>query len=581
MAQARKILAVVLTVLSFPVFFLILPSSLPLTILKAVLFILLAGSMYMFAFPGVDLSAFGFEGKSRLRSGSPDISVSEELRNQYDSLIEMIFTMIKTVNNSYQAGIYIFDPAKNSFTLQSETEKTFLESIDSQNKLIQSVIISNNSLLLQKNDAGEGWDQLFKDRTWRGSETLIADRIVYKDASIGCLLIFSQHFSTIENRDREIFSNLTDLFSRGLDNLEQIESLTLDSYYLERISGLVGSVDIRNIEESLFQTIQNLCRSMFAYDKLTLSLREVNADEAEVKIVDGMQEDITIGAEFNIHTTLHGRPMRENTFIMSNSWDQDYPDTGRFSTDDSVTYNFMTILAVPININGEPRGTLALERMSSKGYTETDLHLLEFLGLSLGGILAWYEEYNRLHQNAIHDGLTGLLNHAAFMDRFEEEMSRATRFDQSLVLVVLDLDKFKRVNDSYGHLFGDHVLKTASSLIKTNVRSIDVVGRYGGEEFAVLLINTTKEGAQDVAHRIVDSISEKSYQKDDTEVNVTISAGMAEFPKDTDQIRDLIGKADMAMYETKARGGNGVTTFGVDQSQNAAVEPDTNESSEE
>lgn len=539
--------------------------------------------MYLFAFPEIDLSDLGFKmGPHTYGSTGPEITVSEELRNHYDRLIEMIFKLVKTVNNSYEAGIYILDPAKSSFTLQSSTDNIFAEAIESQNKLIQSVMGTNSGLLLQKNDAGEGWDQLFRGKTWRGSETIIADRIVYRDSSVGCLLIFSSHFSSIENRDREIFSNLTDIFSRGLENLEQIESLTLDSYYLERISGLVSSVDIRNIEESLFEAIRGLCRSMFAYDKLTLSLRESGSDQAVVKLVDGMEEDVKAGVEFNIHTTLHGRPMRDNTAVKSNFWEEDYPDAGRFATGDSKTYHFMTILAVPITINGESCGSLAVERMSSKGYTETDHRLLEFLGLNLGGIFSWYEEYKRLHLSAIHDGLTGLLNHAAFMNRFEEEISRATRFNQNLVLVVLDLDKFKRVNDTYGHLFGDHVLKTSSSMIKSNVRSIDVVGRYGGEEFAVLLINTTKDAAIDVAQRIVNSISDQDLKKDDKLVQVTISAGMAEFPVDTDQIRDLIGKADMAMYETKARGGNGVTLYGADQSQEPEAEPkiddiDTNE----
>ena len=92
--------------------------------------------------------------------------------------------------------------------------------------------------------------------------------------------------------------------------------------------------------------------------------------------------------------------------------------------------------------------------------------------------------------SAIHDGLTGLLNHNAFLKRFDEELSRADRFNQSVGLIVLDIDKFKNINDNYGHLYGDYVLEEVSNIIAQNVRTIDVVGRFGGEEFSVLLVNT-------------------------------------------------------------------------------------------
>ena len=145
------------------------------------------------------------------------------------------------------------------------------------------------------------------------------------------------------------------------------------------------------------------------------------------------------------------------------------------------------------------------------------------------------------------------------MDRFDEEVSRAGRFNHMLGLVILDLDKFKSINDSYGHLYGDYVLEEVSSIIKENVRAIDVVGRYGGEEFAVLLVNTDIQQCIPLAERIVRKISEKTFLKNGIAVNVTISAGMAGFPIHADQVRELISKADKAMYETKRIGGNSVT----------------------
>ena len=126
-------------------------------------------------------------------------------------------------------------------------------------------------------------------------------------------------------------------------------------------------------------------------------------------------------------------------------------------------------------------------------------------------------------------------------------------------LIVLDIDKFKNINDNYGHLYGDYVLEEVSNIIAQNVRTIDVVGRFGGEEFSVLLVNTNIDDCIPMAQRIVDKISNKTFLKDGIASQITISAGMAGFPTHSDQLTNLIEKADKAMYETKSKGGNGVT----------------------
>jgi diguanylate cyclase (GGDEF)-like protein len=245
--------------------------------------------------------------------------------------------------------------------------------------------------------------------------------------------------------------------------------------------------------------------------------------------------------------------------VNSNTWFDEFPEMNRFNPNDRDTFNFMSVLSIPLRSNGEAVGAISLERLKSKKYTDTDARLFELLCGTVSSILNWQQEYNRVHESSIHDGLTGLLNHKAFLDRFDEEVSRAGRFNHMLGLVILDLDKFKSINDSYGHLYGDYVLEEVSSIIKENVRAIDVVGRYGGEEFAVLLVNTDIQQCIPLAERIVRKISEKTFLKNGIAVNVTISAGMAGFPIHADQVRELISKADKAMYETKRIGGNSVT----------------------
>jgi len=120
------------------------------------------------------------------------------------------------------------------------------------------------------------------------------------------------------------------------------------------------------------------------------------------------------------------------------------------------------------------------------------------------------------------------------------------------------VDLFKAYNDIHGHLAGDEILRRIALSIRTSVRSLDTAFRYGGEEFAILLINTNKHKAKAVAQRIVKSISDYQFRNDDIDVRMTISIGLAQFPEDADRIKDMIGHADAAMYRVKGQGGNGV-----------------------
>ena len=162
----------------------------------------------------------------------------------------------------------------------------------------------------------------------------------------------------------------------------------------------------------------------------------------------------------------------------------------------------------------------------------------------------------KLSREAMHDGMTGLLNHRYFEKRLNEEIERSERYQQNFSLLFLDLDKFKRINDTYGHLFGDLVIKDTANIIKNNVRTHDVVARYGGEEYAVILVNTNKEDCMKTVKRIRENVENHIYTNNEVSERMTISIGIAQFPEDSEEARGLIRFADERMYEVKKLGGN-------------------------
>jgi diguanylate cyclase (GGDEF)-like protein len=161
--------------------------------------------------------------------------------------------------------------------------------------------------------------------------------------------------------------------------------------------------------------------------------------------------------------------------------------------------------------------------------------------------------YERTERSAVTDGLTGLYNHAYFLQALRQEVLRSKRHGLNAALLLLDLDDFKRVNDERGHVEGDRVLMKAAAIVRDSVREIDVAARYGGEEFAVLLPDTSRLGAFVVAERIRRRVEERFARG---RTAVTLSGGIAVFPDDAGAPADLIVQADVGLYGAKASGKN-------------------------
>ena len=273
-------------------------------------------------------------------------------------------------------------------------------------------------------------------------------------------------------------------------------------------------------------------------------------------------DDADEGMEFKIQNSLHGKAIQDNTIFCSNSWFDEYPNMGRFKSGDMNEYNFMSVLSIPLRSDGESRGAITLELLRSKVYSDTDIRLLKLLCSKISTILNWQKVYKKVHLTSIHDGLTGLLNHKAFLNRFEEEISRAGRFNQMFGLVILDLDKFKSVNDSYGHLYGDYVLEGVAKIISESVRTIDVVGRYGGEEFVIALPGMDLDGtvlyAENLRKQVV-QLAIPNNTRSGRARFVTVSIGVSvAMPSSNIQSADLIRQADQALYDAKEQGRNRV-----------------------
>jgi two-component system, cell cycle response regulator len=168
---------------------------------------------------------------------------------------------------------------------------------------------------------------------------------------------------------------------------------------------------------------------------------------------------------------------------------------------------------------------------------------------------AYHEEIYRL---TTVDGLTQISNKRFFMESLEREIARAHRYQRAMSLAMFDIDHFKRINDTYGHLAGDYVLKQLASAVKLKIRREDLFARYGGEEFAIVLPEITLAAALTFAEKIRQVVEEHEFRFENTSIDVTISMGVAIADEDVRDVDELIKRADERLYAAKAAGRNRV-----------------------
>lgn len=248
------------------------------------------------------------------------------------------------------------------------------------------------------------------------------------------------------------------------------------------------------------------------------------------------------------------------------SWSKEPPATGALPAAAQFLYpprvqEVVPVLQVPIlkaGADGDtPTGILFLKNASDRAEAEL-IRLGNEFGKELGLALSKALLFNQMELHSKVDGLTGVLRRQAFMDRLDEEIKKANAFSSPFCLLMIDLDHFKAVNDGHGHAAGDAVLARVGQILKESVYETDVVGRYGGEEFIILLPHAQLDGvvrkAESIRARFEREIITSGFER----LRITVSIGLSHFPTHGRAGQELIGCADKALYQAKESGRNRV-----------------------
>lgn len=241
-----------------------------------------------------------------------------------------------------------------------------------------------------------------------------------------------------------------------------------------------------------------------------------------------------------------------------------------FSIPSKPQFKTASCLSIPIKIADEILGVINLSDKYSGGpFSEEDIFVLNQFVTQTSILLkltSCYRTAEEMRELSITDHLTGLFNRRYFNNRFEEELQRSKRYSLPFSLAIVDIDDFKLFNDTEGHLYGDDILKSCASIMDNTIRTNDILARFGGEEFAIIMPQTQKAEAFYVAERIRENIKNmiSPTYKNLPQKNITVSIGIATYPDCGEPINNLIKYADMALYKAKVLGKDQTAVWNAD-----------------
>jgi len=321
---------------------------------------------------------------------------------------------------------------------------------------------------------------------------------------------------------------------------------------------LNNSLDLDQVAEAALAA----CQHLVPVDLALFSTLAHNPEEEGHEIIraEGQQAERYNRLRFAPHEGLVGRAVELGHSLPAPG--NQRANRAVFGSKDHLP-QMKSLLILPLmSPEGEGLGALTLAAQEPGSCDRSPQRdWLELIAGQVAVRLELARAHERIKKLATVDGLTQLLNHRTFQQAFDTMLQRAKRQGGALCMILTDIDHFKNFNDTYGHPFGDEVLKGVARVLKEAVRQVDVAARYGGEEFALILEDSNKEGGLLMAERIRQEVEALRFEHESGPVGLTISLGLASFPEDGEEKSLLIERADQALYRAKEQGRNQVVLW--------------------
>ncbi len=361
----------------------------------------------------------------------------------------------------------------------------------------------------------------------------------------------------------EDFSELATLYDRISEIGQDVADRILEIYCLYQIAtGLSISMDLK----STIGVLERLFKNTLKIDAYALMILSGSAEPLKLISRDGFSQSVGENLLDFVNTHLQEELKQRKSYL---------PLSAVSVSETKALLDELTGELYFFPLFGDVDqfvGCLTVFRKQEKTFKNSELTILEKICYQLGKGIDKILTYEHTRELSITDELTQIFNRRYFNQRFEREMERAIRYNRPLTVIMADIDHFKNLNDTYGHFYGDEVLKTVASILDKNLRRADILARFGGEEFVILLPEIDKSHGHTVAEKLRHAIESYPFHKGSpkNKNRITLSLGLAAYPEDALNGKQLLERADRALYLAKSGGRNRVVAY---QKKNGKLAP--------
>jgi diguanylate cyclase (GGDEF)-like protein len=333
---------------------------------------------------------------------------------------------------------------------------------------------------------------------------------------------------------------------KSLEEVNEQLKWSLKKYYdFHHISNIIGSIyDINGLLKFINETIIEILEA----DYSTIFLFESKRGALEIQNTNIIESNHLEKLKLAINNDMVYEIIENGTPYVVN-----FVEDGH---DYIVSKEIKSFMCMPISTSKKKYGLVFVESKEYDKFEEENQKLITLIGQQLSTAIENLELYKKMRELAVTDGLTGIYNRLYLQERLSKEFRVAHENDYPLSVVILDIDHFKKFNDTYSHLIGDKVLKVVANTVRNSIRRTDMIARYGGEEFVVIFPNMDSKKAEETCEIIRSKIESTKIMNGDQELSVTASFGVATYPENSMHEEGLLKLADMALYEAKGAGRN-------------------------
>ncbi len=467
--------------------------------------------------------------------------VLDRLLGQARQLIPLDFGSVYLLENGVLTLTRLYETQKNT---RSSKPTRPSEILLTRFPILQHIVSTLTPVLIHSLSTEPEWispEGKTNFQSWIGAPIVVDNRV------IGLLSLYCEN-EIFTSQHLTIIASFAQMAARAMTNarlFDEVAKTLLHEQRLNEITQIIAStLDL----ETVLHTI------------LRLTTQLINADSGLLALTEN-ENRLKIAYTYNLPREFKDTVMDPTHSI---SWDilrngypillEDYSSHPQ-ALPDLITEGVQSYLGVPLIAGNEALGVLSLFRkVTNRKFKDQDRFLAEIIARQAGIAIQNAHRYEEATRLATRDSLTGLYNRRHFFELANREFDRSMRYERALAVIMLDLDNLKQINDTFGHQTGDRALQIVAQTCVKSVRRPDLIGRYGGDEFVMLLPETTLPNAVTLAERLVNCVGQTTLENEGAQIHLSISLGVADLKTTTRNLETLIEHADQAQYQAKQSG---------------------------